>query len=144
MRIVQTNLSVQSAYGLLTRGDKDITPPLSSTNDLQQYAAKLSQNAHFILLSDDTGQTQGCIAFYQNQECRFLYISHFWVDKSCRGKGFAQKMLSALIDKCPADYSDIRLEVSKASPAKSFYQKAGFVVMEDHGAKWLLSLSIIK
>lgn len=141
MEIVQKSLSYSDVLSILKKGDEDFSPSLSTSLDIEQYALKLSTFANFILLQEDSCY-EGCIAYYKNNEGRFIYISHFWVSGDLQGLGYGKQMLMSLIDSCNGFYDEIRLEVVKSNPAASFYLKQGFYFSEDRGSKELLCLTI--
>ena len=78
MTIISTKLSFQVILDLLKRGDDDFNPSLTQSVDILSYAEKLSKYANFVIVKEcDT--IVGCIAFYINDEGRFIYISHYWI-----------------------------------------------------------------
>lgn len=141
MDIEVRRLDKETVEEHLMRCEGDFNPPLSSHLDLGEYAEKLSQNAEFVILSDG-GSIEGSIAFYTNREGGFAYVSHFWVCGLYRGKGYSKLLLDKLMEYLGDSCRVIRLEVSKTNPARFFYQKRGFQIVEDRGEKWLLSLTI--
>lgn len=54
------------------------------------YARKLSDNASFVTVSNIDGEICALTAYYVNS-AKFVYISHVWVSKSCRGGASAAK-----------------------------------------------------
>lgn len=143
MEIVHSKLPYFDVMSILMKGDVDFNPSLTSSLDIEQYAMKLSQYADFILLQDET-ETLGCIAYYKNEQERFIYISHFWVSGILQGKGYGKLLLGKLCDMVVGTFCEIRLEVLKTNPALFFYQKQGFLSVEDRGSKFLMCLLISK
>lgn len=139
MEIVQTKLPYSDVLAILKKGDKDFNPSLTSSLNVEKYAMKLSEYADFILLQEGK-ELFGCIAFYKNQEEKFIYISHYWVSGMMQGKGYGKLLLNKLCEIAIVNYREIRLEVFKNNPAYLFYQKQGFAKGEDRGSKDLLYL----
>lgn len=141
IEIRQARLSFEETYSVLIKGDKDFDPQLSSVVDLTRYAQKLSKYAFFVLLEIDQ-RMMGCIAYYLNEEGRFIYISHFWVSCKWQRQHLGDQMLKELTSLYDSSFWEIRLEVRKNSPAFLFYKKKGFSVIEDHGKSFLLALPL--
>lgn len=139
MTIISTKLSFQVILDLLKRGDDDFNPSLTQSVDILSYAEKLSKYANFVIVKE-CGTIVGCIAFYINDEGRFIYISHYWVSSKYQHNHYGQRMLETLIADNKIKYNEIRLEVIKDNPAFLFYKKNGFEIQEDRGNKYLLTL----
>ena len=143
MQIRQSRLSYKEVYNILQKGDLDFNPPLSSVLDIDKYAQKLSEFANFLLL-EDKEQIYGCIAYYLNEEGRFVYISHYWIDAGIQRQGYGERMLQELRSLYKERYQEVRLEVAKKNPALFFYLREGFSMVEDRIDKFLVSLSLNK
>lgn len=143
MRICKSKLTFEDVYAILQKGDADFDPPFSSVVDIDKYARKLSEFANFILLEDGR-QINGCIAYYLNEEGRFVYISHFWIDSNLQCLHYGSQMLEELVILYGDCYHEIRLEVTKGNPALEFYIKKGFSIKEARTDKYLLLLSLKK
>lgn len=139
IRIRQSKLSFEETYEILQKGDADFDPPLSAVLDIEKYARKLSELAYFLLLEDDN-QVRGCIAYYLNEEGRFVYISHYWVDAGVQRLHYGSRMLQELVFINGDYYQEILLEVTKSNPALRFYLNNGFTIKENRTEKYLLSL----
>lgn len=141
MTIISTKLSFQVILEFLRRGDDDFHPSLSQSIDILSYAKKLSKYANFVIVKE--GDTiVGCIAYYTNNEERFIYISHYWVSSKYQHNHYGQKMLETLIADDKVKYNEVRLEVLKDNPAFLFYKKNGFEIKENRENKYLLALSL--
>jgi len=139
IRIRQSKLSFEETYEILQKGDADFDPPLSAVLDIEKYARKLSEFAHFILLKEHL-QLRGCIAYYLNEEGRFVYISHYWVDTDLQRLHYGSRMLQELVSINGDYYQEILVEVTKNNPALRFYLNNGFSIKENRTEKYLLSL----
>ena len=128
---------------LLHECDNSFDPPLSSHIDLEAYAKRLSDNAFFVLVKDDDGKVVAFTAYYLNQEGAFAFIPEIWVADSCQRMGMGHKMIGYMIQLVPEYVRCIRLEVRKNNEkAYRFYQKEGFLIAEDKGAKVLLEKTL--
>lgn len=128
---------------LLEDFDIEFTPSLSSSLCFDDYSEKLSQNAHFVIAYNE-GKQIGFIAYYLNEVGRFIYIPLIAVKREgYQHQGIGRKMLRNLEEKSNNTFDSIRLEVLKSNlQAMNFYQKQGFVVIEDRVEKLLLSLCL--
>ena len=134
-------LCSEEVLRLLIVAEKDFYPPSSLEIDLKRWAEKLSQHGYFVLTKENN-KTLGLIAYYKNDEERFIYIPLFWVNSDYQRQGIGGQMLDALIKKYSGNYNDIRLEVTKTNSAYCFYLKKGFKKKEDRGKKFLMSLEL--
>lgn len=141
MHIITSKLQFQEVLNILKQGENDFHPPLSQSIELVTYAEKLSTYANFVTVRDEN-TIVGCIAYYNNDDGKFIYISHYWVNGEYQHNHYGQRMLEVLIDNNRNKYNEIRLEVVKDNPAYFFYQKNGFVIHENRENKYLLTLSI--
>ncbi len=130
-------LSQEDVVHLLKSGNDDFFPTLESVLDYANYSKKLSDSAFFILAKCGDSFI-GCVAFYYNEEGRFIYISHFWVSRMFQKQHIGTTMLDILFCCVSGRYDSIMLEVNKGSSAISFYERTGFVIKEDRGNKFLL------
>lgn len=140
MKIIQSSLSYDDVLSILIAGDGDFSPSLTSALDIEQYALKLSKFAKFVLLQDDSDY-KGCIAYYENKEGNFIYITHYWVSRELQGQDYGKRLFHEMLEIVDSCFSEIRLEVVKGNPAFLFYLKQGFRSVEDRGEKELLSLA---
>jgi len=134
-------LSKEDVYTLLTYFDYSSSEPLHESLDFYSYKDKLSENAFFILATESS-QWIGFIAYYLNDEEKYIYVPQVVVVEGFKHKGVGHKMFNALYSHywdC-AKYETIRLEVLKDNIiGRKFYKKEGFVEVEDRGKRLLLS-----
>lgn len=123
---------------------EDAFPSLKDEGRLLSFATKLHAHAEFCVCRDDR-ELVGLIAFYANgQGADFAYIPLVYVSPDYRKKGLFSRMLS-IVEKHVKErsFSEIRVEVLKNNDnAIKCYLNDGFEVVEDHGNKWLLRLSL--
>ena len=106
--------------------------------DPVEWSKKLSSNAEALLIPD------GCLFGYCNDfsgRCGFIsYIGHL---KSCP-KGSGRRLHNAFVELSRSrGMRGIRLEVLKDNfHAREFYDRIGYVVIEDHGDKLLMELTL--
>ena len=132
-------LSFDEVLSMLNQCDNSFDPPLSSHIDLQAYARRMSEHAYFVLIKNDEGGVVAFTAYYLNQEGAFAYIPEIWVADTCQRMGLGHKMIDYLAQKVPDYVKAIHLEVRKNNEkAYRFYQKEGFVLVEDRDRKVLL------
>lgn len=137
-------LSVEQVYRLLQFFDDSSDIPLHEGLDFLKYSDKLSHYAEFVLALDGENLL-GFIAYYLNDEGRFVYIPQIVVHKSGRHQGIGHKMLASLEEKYKGFYDTIKLEVLKDNGgARCFYSRESFVEIEDRGERLLLSKVIDK
>lgn len=122
----------------------DTFSSLKDEERLLAFATKLNTCAE-ICFCRDNGHLVGMIAFYANgQGADFAYIPLVYVSPDYRKKGLFSRMLS-IVEKHVKErgFSEIRVEVLKNNDnAIKCYLNDGFEVVEDHGNKWLLRLSL--
>ena len=137
--LTNKRLDLTSVRNLLERFDNAFTPPLHLGLDFEQYSTKLSENAHFILAEQDN-QPIGFIAYYLNEEGKFIYVPFTAVHPTGRHKHIGHTMFSYLKGLLGDSYQFIRLEVLKNNVnARRFYEREGFCISEDRGEKFLLT-----
>lgn len=135
---INLKLSQSEVFSLLNYFDDSSDTPLHEGLDFETYSKKLSDFAYF-LIADTQNVKNGFIAFYKNEEGRFVYIPQIVVHKNCRHKGLGHKMMSALVDNVQTSYHSIQLEVLKENKyARDYYAREGFFIVEDRMEKFLL------
>jgi ribosomal protein S18 acetylase RimI-like enzyme len=76
------------------------------------------------VLRDERNEVIGVINAYT--AFAEIYINDFWIDQSCRGKGWGRKLLNALEQHFAGKgYNNMNL-VTSAFQAPGFYKKCGF------------------
>lgn len=139
---VGERISKEEVLSLLAYFDNSSDHPLHEGLDFDSYSEKLSKFAYFVIASDDSSRL-GFIAYYLNEDGRFVYIPQIVVHKDGRHKGIGHKMLQALKDSYSDSFANIRLEVLKDNMnAKKFYEREGFTFEEDRAERLLLACKI--
>lgn len=136
-RLQYEKLEQEKVFILLEETKDDF--PSAEDDFRKNFAKKLSEHASFITLNDESGMIVGVIAFYENR-LPDAYISHVWVSKNYRRKGFCSSMLVYLHTHLKATgFKTIRLEVHKENlPALTTYSKEGYKVISESGTDKLL------
>ena len=138
MELVKRKVNEEESLEILTAFDSMFLPNLSTSVDLPEYSKKLAQNANWILCSD-SGKLVGYIAYYENRDKAFDYITSICVLNECKGKGIASRMLDYLIESDKEVVGNIQLLCRKNNEnALRYYHKHGFVEVEDLFDKYLL------
>lgn len=140
-KIERQRISFEEAHVLLRKMANHFTPPLSELLDIQVFAHKLSNKAHFLLCRSEE-EVVGFTAYYLNTAARQIYITLICVDATFQSQGIGGRMLDEL-SSLSADpnnhYDSIALEVNKANTkAHRFYIHHGFRAQEDRGEKILM------
>ena len=129
---------------LLHFGDQDFCPHLSKIVDIETYAEKLSKYAEFMIIGT-YGNILGWMAYYKNTQGKFLYITHFWVNRLCQSKGYGSYLINKLIHEEGQGYDEVCVEIYKEDDvALNFYGKNHFILKEDRIDRVLLSRTIHK
>ena len=129
---------------LLHFGNEDFCPHLSKIVDLEAYAEKLSKFAEFSIIGSGSN-ILGWMAYYKNDPGKFIYITHFWVNRLCQKKGYGKYLLDKMIQDDGAGYDEVCVEIYKEDEgALAFYDKNGFQLKEDREDRVLLSKDIKK
>ena len=124
---------------LLHFGDEDFCPHLSKIVDIEAYAEKLSQFAEFSIIGSGSN-ILGWMAYYKNNPGKFIYITHFWVNRLCQKKGYGKYLLDKMIQEDGYGYNEVCVEIYKEDEgALIFYDKNGFKLKEDRTDRVLLS-----
>ena len=114
----------------LTHSDADFLPPLSTRIGIDDYARKIADKAmRFEAWSGD--QLVGLVAAYCNDREQYIaYITSVSVSREWSGKGIAVSLMQQCIAYAKTTgMRKISLEVaSDNTPARSLYEKCGFVV----------------
>jgi len=134
----------EEVLNLLTYFDDSSDIPLHEGLNFDKYSEKLSRYAYFVLAIENDKQL-GFIAYYLNEEERYLYIPQIVVHKFGRHKGVGHIMMDSLNDAYSNYYASFSLEVLKDNIiARKFYEREGFVPIEDRNEKLLLVKNRIK
>lgn len=124
---------------LLHFGDEDFCPHLSKIVNIEEYAEKLSKYAEFSVIGSGSN-ILGWMAFYKNNPGKFIYITHFWVNRLCQKKGYGKYLLDKMIQDDGDGYHEVCVEIYKEDEgALVFYYKNGFKLKEDRTDRVLLS-----
>lgn len=137
---IETNIKLEhtQVITLLKHFDDSSDIPLSKGLDFESYGKKLSDNAYFIIAYEDN-KMNGFIAYYLNEDGKFVYVPQVVVHKDGRHKGVGHTMFAKLCDSIQETYSSVKLEVLKSNNnAMNFYNREGFVEIEDHNERILL------
>lgn len=135
-------LSQSEVLSLLNRFDDSSDTPLHEGLDFESYGKKLSNFAYFVIALEEDKMI-GFLAYYLNQERCFAYVPQTVVHRDGRHKGAGHAMFEALNNVIKNDYQTIRLEVLKSNEnARRFYEREGFVEIEDHKERLLLEKKI--
>lgn len=143
--MIRPKLRVSSADALqwLTECDEKFCPPKWPMSRLEGYAEKLSARAYWMLMENE-GKKMAFIAYYLNDESQAAYISIIAVAKEHRGCGCGKQLLKQFVEKIPATYKFVYLEVSKTNiSAMNLYQSFGFEEIEEHGDKILMQKKLL-
>ena len=136
-------LSQEEVMSLLNYFDDSSDIPLHEGLDFVSYSEKLSKYAHFVLAIEKEKQL-GFIAYYLNDEKKFVYIPQIVVHRDGRHQGIGHLMLNILCSRYAGKYECVNLEVLKDNMnARRFYEREGFGVIEDHNERLLLKKSIL-
>lgn len=144
MTITTGKLPQNRVEELLRECNNSFSPPLECNipYTLDEYAAKLSRFASFVLCLEDE-RVIGFLAYYLNNEGGFAYIPQIWVSDQYQRKGIGSSMIAALVGMIPNGVNSVRLEVRKNNPkAYAFYLKGGYTVIEERNGKFLMEKKI--
>lgn len=92
------------------------------------YAYREMRSKAFVIYDDST--SIGMAMYYDVDEMKAYYFSHFFIDKRYQRKGFGEKASLQIIEKMKEDgkYNKIILcYVEGDEPAKRLYEKLGFI-----------------
>lgn len=137
---IRTGLSMteDEVLSLLEHFDDSSDTPLHLGLDFDSYSRKLSSHACFVT-AVERGSLLGFISYYLNDEGHFAYVPQTVVHREGRHRGIGHAMFTALYDCLDGSYGYIRLEVLKSNAnARAFYEREGFVEIEDHCERLLL------
>jgi ribosomal protein S18 acetylase RimI-like enzyme len=112
--------------------------------DINEYVAKLSQNAQ-IIGSFQREACEGFVAYYCNDTAsRIAYITLVLVIPERRGVGLGETLVKAALEQSKKNgFTRCRLEVNTNNRiALSLYKKLGFVEVESRQKNWLLEASL--
>ena len=139
---VGEKLSKEEVLSLLTYFDDSSEHPLHEGLNFDSYSEKLSRFAYFIITNEGDVRL-GFIAYYLNEDGRFIYIPQIVVHKDGRHRGVGHMMMQTLKEKCSDLFTTIRLEVLKENiNARIFYEREGFSFEEDRAERILLACKI--
>jgi diamine N-acetyltransferase len=82
----------------------------------------------FLLL--ETDRPIGFAGFGPSDNGRYK-LHKLYVDPDYHGNGYGQLLMGHILKHLPENCSGIELQVNKTNPAKSFYERLGFVVEEE-------------
>lgn len=140
--INRMNLDDSEVLKYLQQFDDCFNPPFSNNVILIDYANKLAKNANFIVAIDNQ-QLIGLLAYYNNPDCKRIYIPYLVVAKNYQGKSIGQSLIQELLELSKDGYEAVFLEVLKDNEkAYCFYRRLGFVDTEDRCERILLSKTI--
>lgn len=135
---VGERLSKRQVIDLLSYFDDSSDIPLHKGLDFDSYSEKLSEFALFTLAYEGS-RCFGFVAYYLNQEGKFVYIPQIVVHKNGRHKRLGHQLLSAMVETYSCAYTEIQLEVLKINQtARYFYERENFVEIEDRGERVLM------
>lgn len=93
-------------------------------------AYQLEHGYTYYFILDDAGRQSGFLAFHPRGD--ELYLSKFYLEKSCRGKGWARLILAFLSEKAKsAGLSSIVLNVNRHNPTVEIYRRLSFSWLRD-------------
>lgn len=119
-------LNEKEVYYLLQYFDDSSDIPLHSGLEFTEYSKKLSMHAYFVL-AYNAGELIGFIAYYLNDEGKFVYVPQIVVHRHGRHKGCGHAMIETLVQCRSSNYKFILLEVLFNNiNARSFYEREGF------------------
>lgn len=116
----------------------------SSVLESSEYFKKLSEYAELVT-HQQRDELLGYVFFYCNDPSkRVSYITLIGTSTEARGSGVGFALLQYVLSITKVrGFSCCRLEVRKDNTrACAFYKRAGFVVVEDRGDKFLMSLDL--
>lgn len=101
--------------------------PIFEQRTVTQQISALENSAYRLTAFNDDGRFVGFVAWWEFDS--YLYVEHFAVDESLRGKGYGNAVLRELIDKVNKTVVlEIDPVVDRVSEARlRFYTKCGFV-----------------
>lgn len=137
MNIEIKRLKLEEVRQILTITDKEFIPHLSQMTDIQQYAERLSKFAKWAIATLNHTLVGG-IAYYENTNCKQIYLTYVCVLPNMRNSGVG-KLLLKFIEDHASGFETVALEVNKSNTnAFRFYNNNGFVIKEDRGNRFLL------
>jgi len=112
--------------------------------DLQNHIAKLSSLCTIVELWDSNALVGLCACYMNDLATRTAYITHIAIVPAYQGRGYGRQLLEHTIATARArGFVRLNLEVLKDNtPALHLYQSHHFTIIEDHAAKWLMSLAL--
>lgn len=139
---IDVRLNSEEVKRLLEYFDDSSDIPLHLGLDIASYSEKLSKNAHFIIVWHNKKMV-AFLAYYLNDDGRFVYVPQVIVHKEGRHRGLGHKMFEALGNNYSDKYDIIQLEVLKEnSNARRFYEREKFIEKEDRKERLLLCKNI--
>lgn len=134
-------LSYQQVFDLFIKYNDKFVPRLSDDVDIENYSKKVSDNALFAVYKNEDNII-GFVAYYLNLELSLVYITSVCVDFAFEGKGLAFELISKLKKKYMSSIKIMALEVRKDNlKAFNLYNKLGFIIVEDRGARWYMQIN---
>lgn len=134
----EESISYVNVCDLLNQFGDNFNPRLSDELDIELYARKLADHAHFLLCYDNDALV-GFTAYYKNKNIAQLYVTLVCVNRQYQRKGLGQLMFNHLSDLSDKGWNSIGLEVNKSNiKGLNFYIKQHFLIQEDRGQKYLM------
>lgn len=115
-------------------------------DSVRNYTEKIFKNAT-ILEYVEEAELKGFIAYYANDyHSKVGYLTMILVEKNFQGNGIGRMLLDFSIrDLINKGFIFYKLEVLKLNTkAISFYKRIGFLIEEDRGELYLMSLNLSK
>lgn len=123
-------LNEKEVYNLLQYFDDSSDVLLHYGLEFTEYSKKLSMHARFVL-AYNVGELIGFIAYYLNEEGKFVYVPQIVVHRHGRHKGCGHAMIETLVQCYSSNYKSILLEVLLSNAnARFFYEREGFEEIE--------------
>ncbi len=112
--------------------------------DLMAFAQKIRTNAVTIEAYSYSTFIGLCACYMNDLATRTAYITHIAIVPAYQGRGYGKQLLDQTIATArERGFVRLNLEVLKTNtPALNLYQSHHFTIVEDHTAKWLMSLAL--
>lgn len=128
---------------LIVMGEQKRQNGLFIPNDPEPYFEKLAQSAELITHQKREEVLGFCFFYCNAEDKKSSYITLIGTSAAARGKGVGYGLLQHVLAVTrQRGFATCQLEVRKANQeALSFYQKAGFSILEDRGEKYLMEIA---
>lgn len=120
--------------------DQEFSPKLSEKTDLEEFAHKIYNVAHFEYEISDNGELKGLVVGYANdRDKQFAYISMVAVHPQFRKQGIAKRLTMAFI-KYAKNVGFVKtLGIHTNNPiALNLYKELGFVLISECNGRYYL------